>query len=76
MLVPFVDFNSSWFRCYSRAILADDSRARRRFVKAALNAVDETLRQPGLKGEEREAICAVARELRTIERQGCQIATE
>jgi hypothetical protein len=46
-------------------------------VKAALNAVDETLRQPDLKEEEREAICAVVRTLRTIERgQASQIATE
>jgi hypothetical protein len=42
----------------SRAIITNDTRARRRDVKAALSAVDETLRQPGLGEEEREAICA------------------
>jgi hypothetical protein len=74
--VPFVDFNSPWFRCYSRAVLTDDTRARRRYVKAALNAVDETLRQPDLK-EEREAICAVVRTLQTIEHgQGSQIVNK
>jgi hypothetical protein len=75
--MPFVDFHSPWFRSYSRAVLADDTRARRRFVKAALNAVDEILRQPDLKEEEREAICAVVRTLRIIERgQGSQIANK
>jgi hypothetical protein len=45
-------------------------------VKAALNAVDETLRQPDLK-EEREAICAVVRTLQTIEHgQGSQIVNK
>jgi hypothetical protein len=46
-------------------------------VKAALNAVDETLRQPDLKEEEREAICAVVRTLQTIEHgQGSQIVNK
>jgi hypothetical protein len=49
----FVDFNSPWFPYYSRAVLTDNARARRRFVEAALNAIDETLSQPGLKEEER-----------------------
>jgi hypothetical protein len=73
----FVDFNSPWFRGYSRAVFTEDSRARRRFVKAALNAVDETLMQPDLRQEEREAICAVVRTLRTVKHgRGSPIANK
>jgi hypothetical protein len=63
-----IRFESPWFRSYSRALLTDDPIARQIYVKAALDAMHETLRLPGIQQDERQAISTAIRELNSLER--------
>jgi len=63
-----IHLESPWFRSYSRALLTDDPVARNVYVKAALDAMHETLRLPGIQQDERQAISAAMRELNLLER--------
>jgi len=63
-----IRLDSSWFRSYSKALLTDDPVARHLNVKAALDAIHETLRRPGIQKDERQTISAAIRELNLLER--------
>lgn len=64
--------DSPWYRCYSRAVRADDLRLRRIYVNQALSLINETLSQGGLQNDELLAISAAARELHELERKRMQ----
>ena len=66
-MMAAIRLESLWFRSYSKALLTDDPLARHVFVKAALDAIHETLRQPGIQAEERQAISAAIRDLNLLE---------
>lgn len=63
-----IHIDSPWFRSYSRALFANDPSVRRIYVRAALEVINETLREPGLREEERQAISTAMRELHLMER--------
>jgi hypothetical protein len=63
-----IHLDSPWFRSYSRALFTDDPNARHMYAKAALDLIHETLRQPGIKGDERQAISVAIRELNLLQR--------
>ena len=65
-----IRLDSTWFRSYSKALLTDDPIARHVFVKAALDAIHETLRRPGIQQDERLAISAAIRELNLLDGDG------
>ena len=66
--MPFVNFNSPWFRCYSKAKLESDPNVLTFSVKAALDATTEALNQPGLEDDERKAILVAVQDLYVMER--------
>jgi hypothetical protein len=68
LIMAAIRLESPWFRSYSRALLTDDPIARHVYVKAALDAIHETLRLPGIQQDEREAISTAIRELNSLER--------
>jgi hypothetical protein len=63
-----IRLESPWFRSYSKALLTDDPVARHVYVKAALDAMHETLLLPGIQQDERQAISAAIRELNSLDR--------
>jgi hypothetical protein len=65
-------FDSTWYRCYSRAVHADDIRLRRVYVNQALIVINETLIQGGLHNDELLAISAAAPKLHELERKRLQ----
>jgi hypothetical protein len=67
--MAFLNLDSKWFQCYSRAVLEDDLRLRRIYVKDALNMISEALSRQGLEENEREAISVAAHELHLMERE-------
>jgi hypothetical protein len=67
--MAFLNLDSEWFQCYSRAVLTDDLRLRRIYVKDALNVINESLSRKGLEEDERQALSVAAHELHLMERQ-------
>jgi hypothetical protein len=67
--MAFLNLDSKWFQCYSRAVLEDDLRLRRIYVKGALNLINEALSRQSLEENEREAISVAAHELHLMERE-------
>jgi hypothetical protein len=67
-MMAAIRLESSWFRSYSRALLTYDPAARHVYVKAALDAIHETLRRPGIPKDERNAISAAIHELNLLVR--------
>lgn len=63
-----VNFNSTWFRCYSKAKFESDSNALVIYVHAALDAAEEALAQSHLDDGERMAITVALEDLHRIER--------
>jgi hypothetical protein len=55
------------------ALFTDDPSARHIYAKAALDLMHETLRQPGVKEDERQAISVAIRELNLLERDSCSL---
>jgi hypothetical protein len=47
--MSIVNFNSMWFRCYSKAKLESDPLTLRKDVQLALDATNEALIQTGLE---------------------------
>ena len=74
--MAFLNFDSKWFQCYSRAVLTDDLRLRRIYVKEALNLISEALSRQDLEENEREAISIAAHELHLIELERLDIDTK
>ena len=66
--MPVLNFDSTWFRCYSKAKLESDPHALSIYVKAALDATAEALSQPGLEEDERKAILVAVEDLHVMER--------
>jgi len=64
-----INFNSTWFRCYSKAKFESDSEALHIYVKLALDAISEALTQPDLDDGERKALSVATEDLRLMERQ-------
>lgn len=62
-----IDLNSSWFRCYSKAKFSEPDVLPIR-VKAALEAANNSLMQPGLEDGERQAILVAIQDLHSMER--------
>jgi hypothetical protein len=65
-----IRLDSPWFRSYSKALLTDDPTARQIYVKAALDAIHETLRQTGIQQDERQAISVAIAALNLMEGDG------
>lgn len=58
-----VNFNSTWFRCYSKAKFEEDPNALPAYVRAAIAAAEEALVQSNLEDGERRAIAAALSDL-------------
>jgi hypothetical protein len=67
--MSIVNFNSMWFRCYSKAKLESDPLTLRKYVQLALDATNEALIQPALEDVERQAIVVAIDDLRLMERE-------
>jgi hypothetical protein len=67
--MPVLNFDSTWFRCYSKAKLESDPHALTIYVKAALDATTEAPSQPGLEDDERKAILVAVEDLHVMERE-------
>jgi hypothetical protein len=67
--MPVLNFDSTWFRCYSKAKLESDPYALAIYVKAALDATTEALNQQGLGDDERKAILVAVEDLHGMERE-------
>jgi hypothetical protein len=67
--MPVLNFDSTWFRCYSKAKLESDPHALAIYVKAALDATTEALSQPGLEDDECKAILVAVEDLHVMERE-------
>ena len=61
-----VDFQSEWFKLYSKALLESEPRVARELIKSAVCSIDERLCLPDLSNEEREAMLAAVRYLSLI----------
>jgi hypothetical protein len=65
--MAFLNFDSEWFQCYSKAVSTEDLRLRRIYVNDALKMINEALSRQDLEENEREAISVAAHELHLIE---------
>jgi hypothetical protein len=61
-----VDFESVWFKSYSKAVLESEPEAVRASIKKALEKINERLLVPDLSPHEREAIKSAERYLRVM----------
>ena len=66
--MPAVNFNSTWFRCYTRAKFETDSHALTAYVRAAIAAAEEALIQSNVEDGERRAIAVALSDLHRMER--------
>ena len=64
--MSFVDLNSTWFRCYSKAKFSDPSVVDIN-VKVALEAANNALIQRGLEDGQRKAVLVAIQDLHSME---------
>jgi hypothetical protein len=63
-----VDFDSDWFKNYSKALLSNDSRMARTYVRHAVQSINERLKKDGvISAGEHEALVAAMRQLVLID---------
>lgn len=68
-----VNFNSTWFRCYTRAKFEEDPNALTAYVHAAIAAAEEALVQSNLEDGERRAIAAALSDLHQMDRGNIRV---
>jgi hypothetical protein len=64
----FVNFDSKWFRSYSRVVLETNPEFARRYLDYALDAINEHLTKA--EEPERQAMLAALRDLQVLQREG------
>ena len=67
--MSLLNFNSTWFHCYSEAKLESDPRTRSIYVKAALEVASDALNRQALEDDERNAILVAVEDLHCMERE-------
>jgi len=63
-----LDFNSKWFRSYSRAVMESEPDIARIYIRDALIEINNRLRKPHISDSEREAMALASHYLDLIQR--------
>lgn len=63
-----LDFNSKWFRSYSRAVMESEPDIARIYIRDAFIEINNRLQQPNISDSEREAISLASHYLGLIQR--------